>query len=42
MSYVAHYGPVPVVAISLLSDGAMLAAWIVSLLALRRDKPTKP
>jgi hypothetical protein len=46
MHYVAHYHvlgcDVPVVAISLLSDGAMLAAWIVSLLALRRDKPAKP
>jgi len=42
MQYVAHYGPVPVVAVSLFSDGAMLAAWIVSLLALRRKKSTKP
>jgi hypothetical protein len=42
MSYVAHYGPVPMVAVSLLSDGAMLAAWIVSFLALRRDKSAKP
>ena len=42
MHYVAHYGPVPVVAVSLFSDGAMLAAWIVSFLALRRDKSTKP
>jgi len=42
MRYVAHYGGVPVVAVSLFSDGAMLAAWIVALLALRRDKPTKP
>jgi hypothetical protein len=42
MQYVAHYGPVPVVAVSLFSDGAMLAAWIFSLLALRREKSTKP
>jgi len=42
MQYVAHYGPVPVVAVSLFSDGAMLAAWIVGLLALRREKSTKP
>jgi hypothetical protein len=42
MHYVAHYGPAPVAAVSLLSDGAMLAAWIVSLFALRRDQPAKP
>ncbi|HEX4141828.1 MAG TPA: hypothetical protein VHY09_15880 [Candidatus Methylacidiphilales bacterium] len=42
MRYVAHYGPLPVVAVSLFSDGAMLAAWIVALLALRRDKSTQP
>ncbi len=42
MRYVAHYGPFPVLAVSLFSDGAMLAAWIVALLALRRDKSTQP
>ncbi len=38
MRYVAHYGPLPVVAASLFSDGAMLAAWIVAGLALRRKQ----
>ena len=37
MRYVAHYGPLPVGAVSLFSDGAMLAAWIVAGLALRRN-----
>jgi len=36
LRYVAHYGPLPVTAVSLFSDGAMLAAWIVAGLALRR------
>jgi hypothetical protein len=42
LRYVAHYGPLPVVVVSLFSDGAMLAAWIIALLALRRDKSTEP
>jgi len=46
LHYVAHYEvagcDVPAVAVSLFSDGAMLAAWIVSLLALRRDKSIEP
>jgi hypothetical protein len=36
LRYVAHYGSLPAVDANLFSDGAMLAAWIVAGLALRR------
>jgi hypothetical protein len=38
LSYVPHYGPLPTLAASLFSDGAMLAAWIVAGLSLRRKR----
>jgi hypothetical protein len=38
MHYVARFGGVPVVAVCLFSDGAMLAAWIVAGLALWRRR----
>jgi hypothetical protein len=38
MRYVPRYGIVPVETVSLSSDGAMIAAWIVAGLALRRKK----
>jgi hypothetical protein len=38
MRYVAHYGNLPAEAVHTLSDGAMIAAWLVAGFALRRRR----